>query len=369
MKIAILHRIKDPYTLSRIKVFLKAGHEVISIVFPDKGTLPVHEKWNIVKLSESVLYHFPFAKRLIYRKEIEKLLNHYQPSVFFFIGAFNLFYASVRTKDIIKIVENQGSDVLLNPKQYIFYKWFYKRYYSKVQGIIQDSEISRVQGIKYGAIADPKFNKVFQNGIDFRIFNTDVPKGVIRERYKLVDRPIILHTRSLLPLYNIDILLNAIKEIRETIPEIVLIFTGYKESLPLKMIKFIDKNHLDNNILFVGFQDHDTQLNYFYSDADVVVSIPSSDSSPYAVYESMATKTPVIVTDLPWIDLFFKKDLHLHTVPVRNVPALKEKIIHVIRHQTEVDLEDSFDIVRNKISMQAENLELLKFFNSLLKKV
>ena len=37
-----------------------------------------------------------------------------------------------------------------------------------------------------------------------------------------------------------------------------------------------------------------------YRAADVVVSIPSSDSSPRSVWEALACGRPVVVSDLPW---------------------------------------------------------------------
>jgi glycosyltransferase involved in cell wall biosynthesis len=42
------------------------------------------------------------------------------------------------------------------------------------------------------------------------------------------------------------------------------------------------------------------QMPDVYRAADVVVSIPSSDSSPRSVWEALACGTPVVVSDLPW---------------------------------------------------------------------
>ena len=63
-------------------------------------------------------------------------------------------------------------------------------------------------------------------------------------------------------------------------------------------------------MIFTGRLDHNKEIKYYYADADVCVSIPSSDSSPFSVYEAMATKTPVIVSDLPWVSENFDKNEH-----------------------------------------------------------
>ena len=39
-----------------------------------------------------------------------------------------------------------------------------------------------------------------------------------------------------------------------------------------------------------------------------MISIPSSDSSPLSVFESIACKTPVLLSDLPWISHKLKKE-------------------------------------------------------------
>jgi glycosyltransferase involved in cell wall biosynthesis len=42
------------------------------------------------------------------------------------------------------------------------------------------------------------------------------------------------------------------------------------------------------------------RLPEIYRAADVVVSIPASDSSPRSVWEALACGRPVVVSDLPW---------------------------------------------------------------------
>ncbi len=51
-------------------------------------------------------------------------------------------------------------------------------------------------GIKYGAKKDSKLNKIIEIGIDFSIFNKNVPKGTIKKEYNLDGSKIIFHSRG-----------------------------------------------------------------------------------------------------------------------------------------------------------------------------
>ena len=66
---------------------------------------------------------------------------------------------------------------------------------------------------------------------------------------------------------------------------------------------------------YVEMADH-------YNAADIVVSVPSSDSSPKSVYEGMLCRKPVIVTDLEWSYELLNECNCLERVPVRDAEAL-----------------------------------------------
>jgi glycosyltransferase involved in cell wall biosynthesis len=47
----------------------------------------------------------------------------------------------------------------------------------------------------------------------------------------------------------------------------------------------------------------------------VAVSIPSSDSSPRSVWESLASGLPTVVSDLPWVHEWIRDREHALVVP------------------------------------------------------
>jgi glycosyltransferase involved in cell wall biosynthesis len=105
---------------------------------------------------------------------------------------------------------------------------------------------------------------------------------------------------------------------------------------------------------------------YYSIDADVVVSIPTSDSSPASVYEAMACKTPVIISDLPWFEGKFEKDRDLLVVPVRNVEKLANAIVKILNGRSSVDIDSAYKKVFKYINYETENRKLEKFYKKIL---
>ena len=368
LKIVFLHRAVDPYTSERIKYFIEKNQNVYSIIF-DLGENVTLKKnsYNVVKLKRSFLDKIPLVKRFLHYFEIRKILSQIKPDVVHVVNAFNLLYLSYKS-DFIKVIENQGSDVIYTPERFKILIPFYRLMYKKVDAVVQDSKTAQEYGIKYGAPKDNFRNKIIEIGIDFNIFNKDVPKGIIRKEFGLSDRQIIFHSRGVVEsIYNIDIIIKSILLVRKYFPKSILILTARKEQLNSQLQDFIQSNNLENNILFVGYRDRIKDLKYFYSDADVNISVPSSDSSPFSVYESMACMTPNVVTDLPWVYNNFTPGKHLMVCSVRNEESLADSINKILDSRHNLDLSSAYNKVYEKINLKKENEKLESLYRTILK--
>lgn len=363
--IVFLHRANDPYTKERIKYFSDRQHKVFSIVFNLDDAKYSRNGHEVIKLRRFKLNRISFVKRIIHYSEIKKIVNQINPDVFHVVSALNLLYLNFDSS-FIKVIENQGSDLIIAPEQYKFLKPLYKHFYKKVNGIIQDSKLLYEYSLKYVPAEKKDFNLIVEIGIDFDIFNEKVSKGVVRSRYNLGDRPIIFHSRGISDLYNIDTILNSIIIVREIFPESIYLFTTTFEKLNAKQKEIIIRNNLEKNLLFIGFQDRNKELKYFYRDSNVNISVPSSDSSPFSVYESMACLTPNIVTDLPWLYNKFIPGKHLVTCSVGDCNSLGDAIIDILNGKTKVDLSAAKDVVYDKINLINENNKLEQLYYDLL---
>jgi glycosyltransferase involved in cell wall biosynthesis len=148
-----------------------------------------------------------------------------------------------------------------------------------------------------------------------------------------------------------------------------LILTARKEQLNSQLQDLIHKNSLEKNIFFAGYQDRIKDLKYFYRDADVNISVPSSDSSPFSVYESMACLTPNVVTDLPWLYSNFVPGKHLLVCSVRHEESLAENIKKVLDCRHELDLLSAYNIIYERINLNKENEKLEILYTENLRRI
>jgi len=365
MKIGFLHQPNDPYTFTRIKYFLSKGHDVISISFPksNQKQKPIN-KLKIVCLPNLFFNKIFLLKRVMYIWHIYKITKINKIDILHVVNAESMIL-SLLSKSKRVVVENQGSDVLLTPNKYPWVKVLYKFLYKFVDAVIQDSKVAQDAGIRLGAPI--KFNEVINIGIDFNVFHEKIELGVARNKLKIGDKKFVFSSRGMKSLYNIDTIIKSIPTVKKHFPDVQFVFASTYGDFSEDINIIINKHNLTENILFTGWLNHENEMPYYNKDADIVVSIPSSDSSPFSVYEAMATKTPVVASDLPWIDDNFEKGKDLLTVKIRDEKDLSEKIIAVLKNKDLLNVNSAYDIVLQKINMEVENAKLEHLFYTLLK--
>lgn len=367
MRIGFLHQPNDPYTIVRMKYFVSQKHKVYSITFPKKNVQPIEINglFNI-QLPNIFLNRIFLLKRLVYIWHINKITKKLKIDILHVVNAESMVL-SVFSRSKRTIIENQGSDVLRAPLKYPWLKYIYRFFYKFTDAVIQDSKIAQDAGLKYGAPG--KHNKVIEIGIDFSVFSDKVLKGNARRKLSISnDVPFVFSSRGMKEVYNIDIIIKSIPEVKNHFPNVKFVFAANYGELPKEMNLFISNNYLDDNILYTGWLDHEKEMPFYNRDADVVLSVPSSDSSPFSVYEAMACKTPVIVTDLPWWEDKFIPNRDLMIVPRRDEKALSSKIIQTLNNNCVINLESAYNIVYEKINMLTENKRLESLYTTILLK-
>ena len=250
------------------------------------------------------------------------------------------------------------------PQKFFWLKYIYKFFYKYTDAVVQDSKVSQLASFKYGASI--LNNEIIEIGIDFEKFNDNLPKGRARKKLNVSDDELIVFSsRGMRPIYNIDVIVKSIPIVKKSFNKVKFIFCSNYGELSKISTDFIKENNLDENIIFTGYLNHDNDMPYFNRDADVVVSIPSSDSSPFSVYEAMATKTPVIVSDLPWLKDKFLPGKHLIVIEKINEIILGNKIIRVLESKSNLDLTQAYNIVYNNINVIKENNKLDNLYKKL----
>ena len=364
-KIGFIHQPNDPYVMVRIEYFLSKGYDVYSIVFEKNNQIQKKLKnLKILVLKKSFVSKIPFLKRLIFFIKISKITRKYKLDILHVVSALNSFYL-YSSKSKVNVLELEGSDVLKAPFEYPFLKSYYNFFFKYAHGVIQDSKISQVNGILFGAKREN--NEVIEIGVDINVFNNNIDKGMIRKKYNLKkNQPMVFHSRSLKKIYNILTIIKSIAIAKKKFNNIKFLFTGSYKDLQSDCKEIIENNNLKENIIFVGKVNHKKEMKYYYKDSNLSVSVPYSDSSPFSVYESMACKTPVIVSDLNWFKGKFKNKKHLLAVKADDYKKLGKYIIDILENNIKLDLESASMIIRRNINKDIENKRLENLYKKLL---
>jgi glycosyltransferase involved in cell wall biosynthesis len=157
---------------------------------------------------------------------------------------------------------------------------------------LSDSRSLRERLIELGA--DPARSRVVNWGADLERFSPAADRAAVRARLGLGAGPVILGPRTLAPLYNPAVILAAFEAIAARHPGAQLVLKHMSEDVPDLGCA------LPAGAVVVGHVPYE-QLPDWYRAADVVVSIPDSDSSPRSVWEAMACGAACVLSDLPWV--------------------------------------------------------------------
>ncbi len=217
---------------------------------------------------------------------------HYAASV----GAW-LFLISGRREPLV--VSVMGGDILDKEQNILprIARWMTTQVVRRADCVTYKTEHLKAELISRGVL--PERTKKIVWGIDRGIFKTVYAED-IRKKINIDQHAQVLFSpRAMQPLYNIHILLKAMPLVLREYPDSVLILSElaadqeYREKLQIlarklgiiESIRWIPPLNLN-------------QMPYYYSLADVVVSIPESDGLPQSVIESLICGTPCVIADL-----------------------------------------------------------------------
>lgn len=217
-----------------------------------------------------------YADKIISQNTID--IVHCHALAYGFIGSF--------IKSHVPIVFTPlACSVAIHAQKNIIMKHLAKRAYKKCTCVTGDSKYIQDAGYTLGA--KKQHNYIIQNGVDTDIFT----RHGKNYRQKLHIKPsdfVILSSRKPRPLYNHDIIYQAFK-------------IAYEQDKSLRLLCFDNGYYTGDGIITLpSLPLSHTDMPYLHRTADICLSIPSSDSSPRTIYESLLCGTPCLVSDLSW---------------------------------------------------------------------
>jgi len=192
--------------------------------------------------------------------------------------------------------------------------------------------------------------EIIPQGINTNLFNLNVNKNIVRKKFQLPERDIlILYIGRIVPEKNIELLMKTIYQLKNKYENIKLMLVGPKSSryktntesegistYYLELKQWINQNDLQDSIIFTGSVPY-RKIPYFYAASNMLIQPSPLETFGRALFEAAALGLPFITTQigesppayLPKSAGIFLKNINLMTLSsaieqlVKNEPQFR----------------------------------------------
>jgi len=296
-------------------------------IFEFAGVLGVVLNYFRVKSHRLYQFNKLFSTKYLSRK-LDVIIEKHSIDVVHSHSLYYGFLVSFMRSDVPVIFTPMGSDVILNAQANPIYRFMARKAFSRANVVTGDSVLLQRSGLKIGAKST--HNYVIQNGVDASIFFPR--KNFLKQDYGVeADEVLLFSPRGITPLYNIDIIIGALgRLIRRGVRVKCMFAYAFGDEYSQKLHQMIVQSRLEDNVIWLGRLTYKEMADH-YNAADIVISVPSSDSSPKSVYEAMLCAKPVVVSDLEWSYELLDSTDCLERVAVRDTEALYLSLLNLIK--------------------------------------
>ncbi len=214
-----------------------------------------------------------------------------------------------------------GSDVLLAPQSGLLMKWIIRMCVDRADLIT--------------SVADHMSDSMRALGISGRILTLTygADRGVFRPRPEnsWSSTGLIVSTRHLEPVYNLELLVEALPAVFAAAPSAKVVIIGEGEERKQLELR-VRELDLEGRVQFAG-RLKDTEIAEYLSRADVYVSTSLSDGNSISLHEAMVCGAFPVVTDIPANREWILDGRNGFLVDTEDPQVLAEKILVGLKHQ------------------------------------
>jgi glycosyltransferase involved in cell wall biosynthesis len=216
-----------------------------------------------------------------------------------------------------------------SPRERWLYYPFDKRLLARFPRLIAVSSDIRRELVRWGA-RDDRICTV-PNGIDHRVFKRDRSREAdVRRRLGLPPEAFVIGAVGRLePQKRFDLLIDAIAQLRETQPQVVLLLVG-DGSLKQTLAAQIAGRDLETRCIMLGQRPDVADLHHAF---DLFVQSSDYEGTSNAVLEAMALETPLVATDAGGTSDIVRQHVDGLIISRGNTPFLADAIDRVIAHR------------------------------------
>jgi glycosyltransferase involved in cell wall biosynthesis len=261
------------------------------------------------------------------------------------------------------VVSSWGSDILVDPHKSVLRRTLVRIVLRASDRLIIPSQ---PMALAADALRYPKDRMRFIPwGVETDVFRP-MPADRTETRQRLgidPDVKVIFSPRGLAPVYNQDVLLNAVHGLIVRFPDVLLLLLRFNvdRQVAARLEAMVATLGLDKHVRWLPPQTP-AEMAQLDRMADVVVSIPSTEGYGFSAYEAMAAGCPTLVSDLPVFAGELVDGVHTLKVPVRDVSATRQRLGEILGDDAlrQTLRQRAFEVVRtHSVSLRVDEAELL----------
>ncbi|HSB66497.1 MAG TPA: glycosyltransferase family 4 protein [Anaerolineales bacterium] len=319
------------HTRRWVSWFAKRGHMVCLLAdVPPKGS------WSEVQVIDlSKFFYAPIIRFPIWAIWLRRFIHQWRPDILHAHRVNSAGWLAAAAGFHPLVVTPWGSDVMLGPQRSRLLNFLARFTLRGADKVTVSSQAISEKVLELGA-SEESLVKIYY-GVDLNIFSprpTSRQENVQQRRQLSFPEvgPLIFSPRAIHPIYNQDILLQAVPLVLKRFPTACFFFVAFNVNVEYKqeLDRIIDQLGLGGSVRWLPATSSPADMVTRYNLSDIVVSIPSSDGAPVTVMEAMACGKPLICSDLPALRESITNGENGWIVPVRQVSPLAEAIIRAL---------------------------------------
>lgn len=330
IKICLIANTRSPQNERLTRYLLRNNYEVYFISLDSTGiegarNYELKQKKSLSRL-KLVIYSNGLVNKLSSLMKLRKLIKEIKPDIVHGHGINFAGILAVYSGFHPVVVTTRGSDVMKITEQIKPEQFLIKQTLKHADLVTGSSLALENKSVELG-MPKSKFRLVFF-GVDAQIFaKHDV--SALREKFQIKDEQIIFCPRALKPVYNIDILLEAVSQLKNPNYKLILLDYNMDQNYYEKIMKLAKNLGVFEKIIFIKTADDKTMAD-LYNLTDVVVSIARSDGLSVSFLEAMASEAKIVLSDVGFAAEWYK-DNNFWVVPIGDAKATASAIDSALR--------------------------------------
>ena len=309
-----------------MRYFAQLGHEVHAVSFEyPRQTIP-HVRYHIVPANKRFLFFTLLFKLIQFRQVIKTIkpdiIDTHYVIKYGFIAALVNYHPFVVTA--------VGSDILTQPQRNPMWKFVAKYTLKKADLIVCRSPMIRDEILGLGIETNKM--RIILLGVDSERFHSTLEDKKVRQELGIgQSAPVVISTRNLAPIYDLETLINAVPLVLADAPEVKFIIIG-QGNQQIYLQKLAKTLGISASVIFTGSVPH-ADIPQKLSSSDIYVSTSLSDGTSNSLLEAMSCELAPVVTNIPANQRWIKDGINGYLVPIKKPEALAGRIISLLKNE------------------------------------